>query len=149
MVRSSASRDARPRRAKRARDLASVALIALLSSSSGLAWGTTNQYIVLILRPMRRFVIVFVAALATSLGALSCGRHATQADCEVILDRMVVVKLKQKNITDTESVTKMQSELRKDAESDFPGCIGRRITDAAMECIKKAESQEAIVKCLR
>ncbi len=83
------------------------------------------------------------------LGATACGRHATQADCEVILDRMVVVKLKQKNITDPDSVKKMQADLRRDAETDFPGCVGRRITDSAMECIKKAESQEAIVKCLR
>ena len=80
---------------------------------------------------------------------LGCGRHATQADCEIILDRMVVVKLKQKNITDLESVAKLQNELRKDSEADFPGCVGRRISDSAMECIKKADTQETIVKCLR
>ena len=80
---------------------------------------------------------------------LACGRHATQADCEAILDRMVVVKLKQKNITDPESVQKMQADLRRDAEADFPSCVGRRITDSAMACVKKAETQEAIVKCLR
>jgi hypothetical protein len=80
---------------------------------------------------------------------IGCGRHATQADCEIILDRMVVVKLRQKNITDPASVTKMQAELRKDSEADFPGCVGRRISDSAMECIKKADTQEAIIKCLR
>jgi chorismate mutase len=92
---------------------------------------------------VRRF-LVFAA-----LVMIGCGRHATQADCETILDRMVVVKLKQKNITDPESVQKMQGDLRKDAESDFPSCVGRRITDSAMACIKKADTQEAIVKCLR
>jgi hypothetical protein len=97
-------------------------------------------------RSMRRH-FTLIAALAI-VGA-GCGRHATQADCEVILDRMVVVKLKQKNITDPASIQKMQGELRKDSESDFPSCVGRRITDSAMECIKKAETQEAIVKCLR
>ena len=95
---------------------------------------------------MRRFVPVLALV---SLATLSCGRRATQADCEVILDRMVVVKLRQKNITDAESVSKMQAELRKDAESDFPSCVGRRISDSALTCIKKAETQEAIVKCLR
>jgi len=94
---------------------------------------------------MRRSII----ALGFAVLGLGCGRHATQADCEVILDRMVVVKLKQKNITDPASVSKMQAELRKDAEADFPGCLGRRISDSAMDCIKKADSQEAIVKCLR
>ena len=94
---------------------------------------------------MRRFLLPIVFAALT----LSCGRRATRADCETILDRMVVVKLKQKNVGDPENIAKMQSDLRKDAESDFPGCVGRRITDSAMECIKKAETQEAIVKCLR
>jgi len=93
---------------------------------------------------MRRLGFVFA-----SLALLSCGRHATQADCEAILDRMVLVKLKQKNIADPDTVAKMQADLRKDAESDFPSCVGRRITDSAMACVKKAETQEAIVKCLR
>ncbi len=95
---------------------------------------------------MKRSSSSFALALTLALG---CGRHATQADCELILDRMVVVKLKQKNITDADSIAKMQTVLRKDAEADFPGCLGRRISDSAMECIKKADSQEAIVKCLR
>ena len=107
------------------------------SSFASLApWGPARQ---------RRFILLG----AIMVGATGCGRRATQADCEVILDRMVVVKLKQKNITDPASVQKMQGELRKDSESDFPSCVGRRITDSAMECIKKAETQEAIVKCLR
>ena len=93
---------------------------------------------------MRRFSIVFLA-----LAALSCGRRATQSDCDKILDRMVVVKLKERNITDPPSVQKMQAELRKDAETDLPGCVGKRITDSAMACIEKAETQEAIIKCLR
>ncbi len=95
------------------------------------------------MRPKLLVVLVLV------LGTFGCGRHATQADCEIILDRMVIVKLKQKNITDSASVKTMQVELRKDAEADFPGCVGRRISDGAMECIKKADTQEAIVKCLR
>jgi hypothetical protein len=93
---------------------------------------------------MRRYVVIFA-----SLALCSCGRHATQADCEAILDRMVVVKLKEKGISDPDSVKKMQVDLRKDAESDFPSCIGRRISDSAMTCVKKAESEEAIIKCLR
>ena len=95
---------------------------------------------------MPRFAWLIATAAVMLLG---CGRHATRADCEVILDRMVVVKLKQKNITDAPTVARMQADLRKDAESDFPDCVGRRISDSALECIKKAETQEAIVKCLR
>jgi hypothetical protein len=88
-------------------------------------------------------------SLLAALATVSCGRRATKADCDIILDRMVVVKLKARNITDKPSIEKMQKELRTTAEADFPGCVGRRITDSAMACIKKAETQEAIVKCLR
>ena len=84
-----------------------------------------------------------------TLALLGCGRRATKADCEVIVDRMVVVKLKAKNITDPESITKMQAELRKDADTDLQGCVGRRITDSAMACIKTADTEDAIIKCLR
>lgn len=98
-------------------------------------------------RAMRRLLVLSAAAAA--LATASCGRRATQADCDVILDRMVVVKLKARHVTDQPSIEKMQKELRTTAAADFPGCVGRRITDSAMACIKKAETQEAIVKCLR
>jgi chorismate mutase len=97
---------------------------------------------------MRRSALLLGFVLG-GFGATACGRHATEKDCDIILDRMVVVKLKQRNITDPPSIAKMQSDLRKDAQSDFPGCVGRRISDGAMECIQKADTQEAIVKCLR
>lgn len=80
---------------------------------------------------------------------MGCGRRATKADCEIIVDRMVVVKLKSKNITDPASIEKMQGDLRKDADTDLQGCVGRRITDSAMACIKKADTEDAIIKCLR
>ncbi len=86
---------------------------------------------------------------AGALALLGCGRRATKADCEIIVDRMVVVKLKAKNITDPESINKMQGDLRKDADTDLQGCIGRRITDSAMACIKTADTEDAIIKCLR
>jgi hypothetical protein len=84
-----------------------------------------------------------------AMAVAGCGRHATKADCEIIIDRMVVVKLKAKNITDPASIEKMQGDLRRDADTDLQGCVGRRITDSAMACIKTADTQDAIIKCLR
>jgi len=87
--------------------------------------------------------------LVASVALFGCGRHATTADCELIVDRMVEVKLKAKNITDPDTIAKMKADLRKDADADMQGCVGRRITDSAMACIKKADTQDAIIKCLR
>ncbi len=97
---------------------------------------------------MLRAPHVFALALVLA-GTAGCGRHATKADCELIIDRMVEVKLKAKNITDPDAISKMQADLRKDADTDLQGCVGRRITDSAMACIKTADSQDAIIKCLR
>jgi hypothetical protein len=68
----------------------------------------------------------------------------------VIVDQMVVVKMKQKNNTDPAAVTKLQGELREEAKGEvMDGCVGKRISDGALECIKKAETQEAIITCMR
>jgi hypothetical protein len=88
-------------------------------------------------------------ALAGTLALVGCGRRATKADCEIIIDRMVVVKLKSRNITDPASIEKMQGDLRKDADTNLQGCVGRRITDSAMACIQRADTEDAIIKCLR
>jgi len=90
-------------------------------------------------------LVLVVASVALS----GCGRHATKADCELIVDRMVEVKLKAKNVTDPATIATMKADLRKDADADLQGCVGRRITDSAMACIKTADSQDAIIKCLR
>lgn len=79
-----------------------------------------------------------------------CGRKATEADCQVIVDQTVAVKLREKNVTDPLAVAKMQEELRAEVKGEvMDGCIGRRISDSALACIKGAETQEDIVKCLR
>lgn len=95
-----------------------------------------------------RFVaVVTLAALALLVG---CGRKATEADCQVIVDQMVVVKMKKKNNTDPAAVTKLQAELREEAKGEvMDGCVGRRISDGALDCIKKAETQEEIITCMR
>lgn len=68
----------------------------------------------------------------------------------VIVDQMVIVKMKQKNQTDPAAVSKLQSELREEAKGEvLDGCVGKRISDGALECIKKAETQEAIIACMR
>ncbi len=90
-----------------------------------------------------------VAVLAASLLA-GCGRKATEADCQIIVDQTVAVKLKEKNVTDPAAVTKMQQELREEVKGEvMDGCVGKRISDSALTCIKGAETQEEIVKCLR
>ncbi len=95
---------------------------------------------------------VLTAALGGALVVVlvGCGRKATEADCMVIVDQMVVVKMKKKNNTDPAAVTKLQNELRDEAKGEvMDNCVGKRISDGALDCIKKAETEEEIIKCMR
>jgi hypothetical protein len=81
--------------------------------------------------------------------ALGCGRQATREDCEAIVDQNVEVQLKAFGVSDADLVEKRQQELRASMNDDIESCIGKRVTDGMMACVKAAETAEQIDKCLR
>jgi len=95
----------------------------------------------------------FAAALVVALGVgglASCHR-ATEADCEQILDRIVELELKDQGVTDPELV-KRRTEETKSRKRDqlVRSCVGKRVSQSNMECIRKAQSSAEITdKCLR
>jgi hypothetical protein len=90
-----------------------------------------------------------VAVLSLSALALGCGRKATRADCEAVIDRNVAVQLKAMNIGDPALIAKKQDELRTQLSGEIDTCIGKRVTDGMMTCVKAAETPEQIDKCMR
>ena len=86
------------------------------------------------------FVVLFLAG---------CGRKATRADCEAVVDKNVEVKLKADGVTDPPVVQKRKDELRASLKDDIDKCVGKRVTDAMISCVKNAETTEKIDKCLR
>ena len=99
------------------------------------------------MQPPRSACLTALVAVALLVG---CGRKATEADCQIIVDQTVAVKLKEKSVTDPAAIAKMQEELRGEVKGEvMDGCVGKRITDSALTCIKGAQTQEEIVKCLR
>lgn len=87
-----------------------------------------------------------------ALGALclgGCGRKATREDCETIVDRNVEVRLRADGETDPERIAKRKEELRVQLAEDIDRCVGKRVTDGMMNCVKTAEKPEQIDKCLR
>lgn len=87
--------------------------------------------------------------LAFALACSACGRKATRADCEAVVDKNVEVKLKAEGITDPAIVQKRKEELRASLRDDIDKCVGKRITDGMMACVKGAETAEQIDKCLK
>jgi hypothetical protein len=78
-----------------------------------------------------------------------CGRKATREDCESIVDKNVEVKLRDEGMTDPAIVQKRKEELRASLKDDIDRCVGKRVTDGMLACVKNAEKAEQIDKCLR
>ena len=86
-------------------------------------------------------------ACALAFAIAGCGRKATQADCDLILDRYVEVQLKAMNVNDPATIDKRKAEMRGDMKEEVKGCVGKRVTDGMLACVKSAKSNEEIDKC--
>lgn len=94
---------------------------------------------------MRRGIVPVFFVLAVA----GCGRKATRADCELVVDRNIEVKLRADGVTDPDTIRKRKDELRASLKDDIDKCIGKRVTDPMMACVRTAETAEQIDKCLR
>ncbi len=86
-----------------------------------------------------------------SVICMACYREATIADCQLIIDRMAELGLREHaKSLDPESVKKKQAEFRKELEGTMKiECIGRRISEATMTCVRNADTQAKLNACLR
>ncbi len=100
-----------------------------------------------------------VATLATLVMGLSaalsaamlggCGRKASEEDCALLLDRNVEVALRSMNVTDPAAIQKKKDEIRGEMKGDMKDCVGKRITDGMLGCVRKAETPAALDSCMR
>jgi hypothetical protein len=97
----------------------------------------------------------FGSALVLALLAAACGHPASEAECRIILERIVELELKSQRVNDPVEVAKRRSEslgLAADGgRSDLlDGCVGRHITDRALACVQSAETAAEITEnCLQ
>lgn len=80
---------------------------------------------------------------------VGCGRKATREDCELVVDRNIEVKLRADGVTDPAVIQKRKDELKPSLKEDIDKCVGKRLTDGMMKCVRGAETPEQIDKCLR
>jgi hypothetical protein len=90
-----------------------------------------------------------LAAAALVVTALGCGHKASDADCQFILDRNVEVQMKAMHIADPVAVDKRKQEIHAELKSQLTGCVGKRITDAMLACVARAQTAEDIDACMR
>jgi hypothetical protein len=98
---------------------------------------------------MRRPVLSALVLAVSAAAAIGCGRKATEADCQLIVDRNVELQMKALNINDPVVIAKKQDELRGEMKGELQQCVGRRVTDGIMDCVKVAKSTAEISECMR
>lgn len=93
-----------------------------------------------------RSLFVALALLVTACNAAP----ATEAECAQILDRIVELELRESGYNDAVLIARRQAELRAKLALELKGCVGRRLPKRALECVRRADSAEAIShRCLR
>jgi hypothetical protein len=95
-------------------------------------------------RPPARALFA-IAALAL----LGCGHPATQAECDEIFNRSAEIELRMQNVTDPKLIQERTAAVRAaKGEELIRKCVGKRVTDSAMECVRKATTAEQMDQCL-
>jgi len=83
------------------------------------------------------------------LGSAACGRRATHADCQLIVDRSVEVQLAEQSQTDPTAIAKRKAEVRAELDDEINTCErDRRVTDKMMACVQSASTTSDLDKCL-
>lgn len=90
------------------------------------------------------------ALILLPLVVLGCGHPATERECNEIVERITVLELSAVDAS-AETVAKEVS-LAKEAmrRESHKRCVGRRITEKAMACVRSAKSAKQIEEeCFR
>ncbi|HVU02617.1 MAG TPA: hypothetical protein VHE30_12735 [Polyangiaceae bacterium] len=82
--------------------------------------------------------------------APGCGRPATEAECDEIVGRIAELELREAKSADPADVQRQVTETKEAFRSKMKTqCVGKRVTDYALRCVRNAKTAEEIVqKCL-
>jgi hypothetical protein len=96
------------------------------------------------------FVAVVLSVTGTGAVLLGCGHPATQVECDEIFNRSAEIELRLQNVTDPKVIAERTAAVRT-AKGDelIQRCVGKRITDDAMTCVRKATTAEQMDQCLQ
>jgi hypothetical protein len=100
-------------------------------------------------RGMRPVVLLLV--LAATAASVACRRHRMSADdCQVVLDRITDLELRERGFRDPALAARRKTEMRARFSSELGGCTGRRVHPEALSCVRAARSAEELShRCLR
>lgn len=86
--------------------------------------------------------------ILVSLAVFGCGHPATVQECEVIVERITQLEVGKRTANaDPKTLEREVAEAKKSLRTaTMKECVGRRITDKAMRCVREAESSKQIIE---
>jgi hypothetical protein len=100
---------------------------------------------------MRSFGLLLLLVPPLTL-ALGCGHPASEKECQEIVERIAALELeKAGGATDAKSISEQIDATQKAlASNTLKDCVGKRITERAMQCVRTAKTSSQIVDdCFR
>jgi hypothetical protein len=94
--------------------------------------------------------LVWLVCLLALPGLTACGRPATQGECDEIVGRIAELELREAKTASPDEVQKQVLETKQAfREKTKRECVGKRITNRALTCVRNAKTAEEIVReCL-
>jgi hypothetical protein len=93
-----------------------------------------------------------VSYLLGVLLLVGCGHPATEQECQEIVERVAKLEIQQSKLVSDPTLMRQQIDTTKKSlkETTLKDCVGKRITDRAMNCVRTAKtSQEIVGSCFR
>jgi hypothetical protein len=78
----------------------------------------------------------------------ACGHPATEAECQLLVDKNVELQVAGM-LTPPPDLEKEKQRVRAEMEVALKGCVGRRITDRMLRCVREAKSVKEVDACTR
>jgi hypothetical protein len=82
-----------------------------------------------------------------SLSMIACGRTATPEDCKMIYEKNIEVEMRSLAKADDATIERKKVELRSSFDADLKQCVGKRVTERVLACVRAATTPEQMTSC--
>ena len=91
-----------------------------------------------------------LTAAPLALALTGCGHPATREECSELFSKSAEIELRGQNITDPKTIAERTESARATPKlrEFIDQCMGKRVTDRALSCVRKATSAEQFDRCL-
>lgn len=94
-------------------------------------------------------VLAFVPISYPGAAGAGCGHKATQADCQLIVDKAVELQMKEMDLRDAPAIEKREQQVRAELGGEIKSCEGRHVTERTLACVRAATTTQGLDACLR